>query len=261
MSQQWDWKASTGPFSAVGDPRAPARFILEQVGDSSFGIPNLGPNGPSVGFQVNPNVLDPGSSAPVKVIDHSNLADTDLASVPVFLKWFVGSYGRHTPAALVHDERITNSTPFDEATRADRQMFDLMTASGVLPVRRWAMWAAITVRTRWKSGLPRCAGVLAWAAIAICGMCMLVRGLGESDWWRLLVSLLLQVPASVFWGRSWRLGIVAGYALPVAVIPAAASGAGYLAYLGAEWIGIAGRALLRRDRKLLKEKVVRYKDL
>lgn len=34
------------------------------------------------------------------------VGDTDLASVPWILWWFVASYGRHTRAALVHDQLV-----------------------------------------------------------------------------------------------------------------------------------------------------------
>lgn len=40
------------------------------------------------------------------VITPSGVGNTDLASVPWFLWWFVASYGRHTAAALVHDQLI-----------------------------------------------------------------------------------------------------------------------------------------------------------
>ena len=61
---------------------------------------------------------------------------TDLASVPGPLRWFLGSYGVHTPAVLIHDRLIP--TPPDMVGRiteqqADRYMRFMLKALGV----RW----------------------------------------------------------------------------------------------------------------------------
>jgi hypothetical protein len=39
------------------------------------------------------------------------LGETDLASIPSFLGWFARRHGRHTPAALLHDQLIPNDDP------------------------------------------------------------------------------------------------------------------------------------------------------
>jgi Protein of unknown function (DUF1353) len=63
------------------------------------------------------------------------VGNTDLASVPWFLWWFVASYGRHTAAALAHDQLVD---------KIDRRYADwvfrcALKESGTSWIRRWLM--------------------------------------------------------------------------------------------------------------------------
>src|SRR3712207_4375753 len=83
--------------------------------------------------------------------------ETDLASVKWPLWWLVASYGRHTKAALLHDELVepTPDYPIKVPRReADRLFFEALKESGFGPpekrkrpswTRRWFIWAAVAV--------------------------------------------------------------------------------------------------------------------
>ena len=69
---------------------------------------------------------------------------TDLASIPGVLLWLVPRFGRHTLAALLHDQLVK--------VLADRQETDSIfrDALGELKVpllRRWIMWAGVSIGT------------------------------------------------------------------------------------------------------------------
>ena len=49
---------------------------------------------------------------------------TDLASIPRFMRWFENPYGRHSLAALIHDELITES--FDVAPDGSRVTLSML---------------------------------------------------------------------------------------------------------------------------------------
>lgn len=55
-----------------------------------------------------------------RTVGPGTLPTTDLASVPAVLRWFVGRYGVHTPAALVHD-RPRSSDRLNLSPRRERQ--------------------------------------------------------------------------------------------------------------------------------------------
>lgn len=68
---------------------------------------------------------------------------TDLASSPAPLRAFVGRWGKHGPAAILHDYHYR--TPLDGLTRkmADRIMFEIMKQDGVGWLQRRAIYAAV----------------------------------------------------------------------------------------------------------------------
>jgi Protein of unknown function (DUF1353) len=81
---------------------------------------------------------------------------TDFASIPFFLTWLVPKDGTHTPAAVLHDALIggqkdvhyETSAPETVPDRhADYLFREAMKASGVAWLRRWIMWAAVSLRT------------------------------------------------------------------------------------------------------------------
>lgn len=174
---------------------------------------------------------------------------TDLASVPFFLRWFVGTYGKHTRAAILHDHMWrkpsigvqrrasdgtwqTDTSPIhkSEANTLFRiAMADVPKSVAVGPVKRWIMWAAVTLDTL-RTRLPD--GILIYAFLALhltLDALLVVMAVG-SNWFilhdhRLLGQqfpvALLVFPAALalLWPRHPVAGLVASYALVPLVIP------------------------------------------
>ena len=86
--------------------------------------------------------------------DHS--LETDLASIPIFASWLVPKDGTHTPAALIHDAMVLDpgetpcyTPPGVERDEADRLFREGLQHLGVRLIRRWLMWAAVSIPTLW----------------------------------------------------------------------------------------------------------------
>ena len=215
----WTWRTHTAPFSAIGERTEPARFVVEQIDDATFAL--LAGHG----FQVN----RPDGAAPL-VVSSDTLPSTDFASIPGFLSWFVSRAGRHTPAALVHDQLVEPGMAPEDRAAADDLFLELMGCLDVPPVRRTVMWAAVSLATRWTGGWRHRIGIVLWGALAACGLVALMAGLvtGRPLW--VVAALAAPTPASVFWGHKYRAGLVAGYALLPVAFPAASSALGYGTY-------------------------------
>jgi hypothetical protein len=82
---------------------------------------------------------------------------TDLASVPFFATWLVPRDGTHTPAALLHDALIQRNYDGGKVTdpQADRVFRNVMGELGVPLLRRWMMWAAVSLATMWRGRWPQ----------------------------------------------------------------------------------------------------------
>ncbi len=216
--EHWRWLVHTVPFSAEHDPDAPARFVLEQIDDGCFRP------APSYGFRY-----QPPDGAEAVVVTARSLPHSDFASVPPFLSWFVSRYGRHTPAALVHDQLVRDGMAQAERVEADQAFLSMMRSCDVPPVRAHVMWAAVTLATRWVRWPTRLL-LLAWGLAAAAGLVTLGAGIAAREPIWCVLALLAPTPASLLWGRQARAGLVAGYALPPVVLPALASIAGYAVY-------------------------------
>ena len=171
---------------------------------------------------------------------------TDLASIPRYMRWFESSYGAHTLAAIIHDDLIQdtpNPPPLHKDTLADRFFREMMKSAGVPWLKRWIMWSAVALRSRWAVGGIRRLSVLAWLLLSATGITSFVWAVGSIalGWGDpidttalLLFALVLPVAAAGLWGRQYGAGIVAAIAalwiLPAAVL----AGLGYLIYLGLE---------------------------
>ncbi len=236
VRRAWAWLTNTSPFSALKVPADQACFTFEQISDTSFQIPE------GRGFQYNP---DDGSTADVIVVDRTTLPETDFASIPRYMSWFVSRHGRHTPAALVHDTLITDKTPFEDRKRADRLFLTLMDKCGVPPVQGRVMWAAATLATRWVGTAWSRAGVVVWGALAAAGIVLLGVGLATLDPLLLAIALVGPAVGSLCWGDQFRAGLIAGYALPVIAVPALVSALGYWVYWAIE-MGV--KLVTRHDR-------------
>lgn len=109
-----------------------------------------------------------------KVVAPSDLRRfrTDLASVPFFATWLVPRDGKHTPAALLHDSLYADARAIGSTKdriralqTADWVFRGAMDVTRVSLVRRWLMWAAVSVATFSKGSLGR--RIWGWFAISV----------------------------------------------------------------------------------------------
>ena len=177
------------------------------------------------------------------------VGDTDLASVPWPMLWFLPRYGRHTLAALLHDWMVKQAvSDFNGRRRADRIFFDALGVLGVATLMRVIMWSAVTIQTRWatadRTRWVRRIGLVVWALAAVWGISNAVTHLAWWDvgplgekiltappfgWSGLWVSLALPVVVAPLWGAdSWPQGFAAivpgAFVVPMSALTAASYG-------------------------------------
>jgi hypothetical protein len=70
---------------------------------------------------------------------------TDFASVPRVVVWLIPSFGRYTPAAVLHDWLVTTGldTGAVSSRDADGLFRRVLRELEVPPVRRWLMWCGV----------------------------------------------------------------------------------------------------------------------
>lgn len=163
--------------------------------------------------------------------------ETDLASIPPFMRWLVNTYGAHTPAALIHDKLIPQGN-LQGDVEADRFFRHMLAEVGVPFVTRWISWGGVAVRTRAMNGLIARLTLVVWVASAIAGLAMTAFGLatGSSTW--IAVAFVPMIPATLAWGRQWGVGLIAALSLPfiipVLLLIGVAIGVGWILNLFAE---------------------------
>jgi hypothetical protein len=224
----FSWDSDTSPF-AEPDGAQPAHVVLRQVSDTQFNLeqPFRYNGGPRLGPTV---------------VEADYLGLTDLASVPAFLDWIARPFGRHTPAALLHDQLITDTPErLPEAQRVAPQVADLvfreaMLDCGARVLQTWIMWAGVTLRTRVHRGALVTAGIVMWFISALAGTALLVVGLATPTWWMILVALLAPIPFSLLWAEQWPAGLIAGYSFWIVVLGFAPSWVAYQLYRVAELV-------------------------
>ncbi len=157
---------------------------------------------------------------------------TDLASVPSVLRWWVNSYGVHTPAALIHDKFIGGpNAPGIDDKHIDRYFRFMLRDLGVRFAKRWLMWSAVAARTRFVAKDIGTLGLIAWVVLALAGVALTVTSIASGSTGGLLVALLAPIPASALWWRQAMAGIIAAYiAIPFILIPATLAGLFLAAY-------------------------------
>ena len=232
QARRWSWLTATGPFSGLNEPGKPASFVFEQISDKNFRIPE------GLGFQYN------RSGEEAIAVTHETLPSTDFASIPRYMSWFVSRYGRHTPAALVHDVLVTDGVEFEARKRADRLFLQMLDDLDVPPVQSRVMWTAVTLATRFRGPLAAKAGVVLWAALAAAGIGALVWGLVTLTPWLIVAALVAPAVAAMLWGGQRSAGLIAGYALPVIAVPALVSFVGYWIY----WVIEKGVRAIRQRK-------------
>ena len=210
------------PFTRIGS-QEPARIVLRQTGPTSFELEEgFEYTGPAGHFRVTP----------------ADLPDTDLASIPQFMSWFVSRYGNHTLAALLHDHLVHNGMTLEEpVTRAeaDEVFLQALTDLDVPYIRSRVMWAAVTLGTRWRSSLAPRLAIALWVVLAVAGIVTLVVGLLTSNWLLVTIAVLAPIPASLLWSlHQSAAGLFGGYMLWLVALPAALNLAVYSLYSVAE---------------------------
>jgi hypothetical protein len=172
---------------------------------------------------------------------------TDFASIPRFMGWFENSYGTHTLAAIIHDELITdeaNGGALGSDTLSDRFFREMMRVAEVPWLKRWIMWAAVALRTRYAAGGIKRLAVLTWLVLAAIGISSFVSAMGSwlldwgqvADTWVLLVIAgVLPFASTVLWGQQRGASLVAAVAA-LWILPAALFGiVGFGVYQLLEW--------------------------
>jgi hypothetical protein len=206
------------PFYEL-DGGAPARVVLEQVGPKTFRI-------------VEPFEYVDASTGERFVVPDPRWGDqpTDLASVPAVLQWIVPRYGQHTLPALLHDQLVDNDLVHDRE-RADRIFRDAMGEQGVPIVRRWLMWAAVSIGTivttrRWKL-VPIAVWLLGWAALAFrltppfaSWDVWVFNTLTRIPWWWAGIAAVAGPPVlAVLWARRYLVGVISAYGAFLFAVP------------------------------------------
>ena len=183
--------------------------------------------------------LDAATIDALRWVSPERLPDTDLASVPLPLRWLVSNYGVHTPAALIHDWMIDEGPPVIGGLTpqyADRYFRFMLRDVGVRWLRRWMMWSAVALRTRWKTGLRHRMLLTLWLLSALVGIAAFVVGvtLGSA----VVVAIAVIAPAvfSALWGRQYGAGVVASYNAAWVLPPTVLGAIGYGIYALLEWL-------------------------
>jgi hypothetical protein len=196
---------------------------------------------------------------------------TDLTSVPALFTWLVPKTGAHLPAALLHDALVAGrddpasyvSTDGHVVDRvaADRIFRDAMADTGTGVIRRWIVWAAVTVATifvgrdvswsRARQWSYRIAAGATIATILYLGysstsdlfdrswfLAVDVPWMGDRGWWAevaggLAAAIVVPLALSLLWGRLRMAGAIAGVMLAVLLHVTVG-----LAVIGATYIGL-----------------------
>lgn len=187
----------------------------------------------------------------IRTVDSIRLPTTDLASVPGPMRWFTNTYGSYTPAALIHDWLIPSKgeEPPIKEEYADRYFRYMLCAVGVPRFKRYIMWTAVALRTRWESPKKRRRPLLVlWALASLAGLAaftLAILSLIFNTWTPfgidagvlLLLSIIAPFVFSLLWGRQYTAGIVAALAAPWLVPAALIAAFGYGVYWVFEQIG------------------------
>lgn len=117
------------------------RVLVDQVSETEW-------------VTTHPIIYYPAKGKPV-IVDAG--FETDFASVPRPLVWFLPRTGLWTLAAILHDWLWRLEAPMGRVTwrEADRLFREAMRDLGVPFLRRWVMWSAVRVAAVGKGGQHR----------------------------------------------------------------------------------------------------------
>ncbi len=166
--------------------------------------------------------------------------ETDLASVPGPLRWFLGTYGSHTPAVLIHDRLIPTPSELQGKMTdqyADRYLRFMAKDVGIRWLKRWVMWAGVALRTRWAGRGWRRLTLILWIIAAAIGIYTFVNGAMDGDVGRMLWSVLGLFVAAGLWDRQYGAGVIGGITAPWLLPPAILAVIGLGIYVVLEFVG------------------------
>ncbi len=215
-----------GKHFSVDDGENSGFIRLAQTTDTHFKLESVISYGGTTGLEDRD--LSDETWTLLRTITPADVPNTDLASIPAPMRWWVNTYGRHTPAALIHDrfigipEGLPESLCSDglEEEDIDRYFRYMLADSGVEFIQRWVMWSAVALRTRWVRGGSRRARLIAWFVFALAGVAGLGWSLWVGSWIGVAVAMVAPVPIATLWGRQWGAGIVASYfVFPLLLLP------------------------------------------
>jgi hypothetical protein len=187
--------------------------LLRQIDERSFSL--------GEGFRYSGKAGD-------YTVREGDLPQTDLTSVPWFLRWFIGKYGKHTRAALLHDHLVRT---IDRKT-ADTVFRTTLAELDVGLVRRMIMWSAVTLGSRFAAGGARRTLIIVWVLAMLTGVSTLVYAVTSGDWALAAAAVLAPLPAVVLWLDQWPAGFWAGYGVAVVGVPSLA----ILLFFGGYWV-------------------------
>lgn len=172
------------------------------------------------------------------VVESDGFYETDLASVPGATRWFLGTYGVHTPAVLIHDRLIPTPPGLEGMTEpyADRYLRFMLQDLGVRWLKRWVMWAAVALRTRWAAGGWRRFSVAVWVLAALAGIATFVVAAVNGNVALMLAALVAPLPFALLWGKQYGAGLIAAIAAPWLLPPTVFAALGYGVYLASEFV-------------------------
>jgi hypothetical protein len=133
-----------------GDPRPdlPAKIMLERIETASG-------RQPREAFRMLRRIAYKDEEyGEILVPADLDAFETDFASVPALLTWLVPKTGAHLPAALIHDGLVGDkdhvaAEPIDRVA-ADLVFRRAMRDSYIPLIRRWLVWAAVSLGTIWN---------------------------------------------------------------------------------------------------------------
>lgn len=169
---------------------------------------------------------------------------TDMASVPSVFTWLVPRSGTFLPAAVLHDALTGDPTtapdgvsippylgPPVDRVEADRIFRIALGELGTGHVRKWLMWAAVTMPTLWSFpthrlwhrtqvlgllGIIAVLGIL--STLDLVDVIDLVPWMGARPWWQELIggaifAVLTPAVVALAWGRLRLAGMIVGWSL------------------------------------------------
>lgn len=254
-TNEWNpWVVAPGAGFEVREARG--RLGLVQLDAERFLVSNpFRFSDPDVLRMLTTQLMESGvepADAAARVEDARNFTPndenpTDMASVPRFMRWFENTYGAHTLAAIIHDELIVsepNGGALGSDTLSDRFFREMMRCAGVPALKRWVMWAAVALRSRWAAKGHRRLSVLVWLVCAATGLTSAFAAAGDviGVWgaplgvgWLTAIALVLPFASAPLWGKQYGASLIAAVA-GIWILPAAALAAvGYLVYQIIEW--------------------------